>query len=283
MLYSTFSGISVRQNKLDCVVIRRRKTGWKIDAAFTFLWEEKQDWKSTWAKLKKRLPRWRNCVSISLNFEEVLSKSSVINASLSEDETLMHVQEQLSSAITKEELLHDYRKSEVTNGEQKLELYICKKEALTRLLDRCALSVDVVGWVLTDLYALSKEFELPDENRADGFIEIMEGRMVVVSLEQQSLPMVFDMTKQSPSELFQSLTHTFANLLADTDKESVTLLVYGAVDRIAELNNLFMHNPDINLVDVSLTQIGKDLTSFSSCYPALACAMGAYSWSKASQ
>ncbi|MEZ8989559.1 hypothetical protein [Vibrio breoganii] len=221
-------------------------------------------------------------MSISLNFEEVLSKSSVINASLSEDETLMHVQEQLSSAITKEELVHDYRKGEVINGEQKLELYICKKDALTRLLERCALSVDVVGWVLTDLHVLSKELELPDENRMDGFIEITEGRMVV-SLAQQSLPMVFDMTKQSPSELSQSLTHTFANLSADTDKESVTLLVYGAVDRIAELNKLFMHNPEINLVDASLTHTGKGLTSFATYYPALACAMGAYSWSKASQ
>ncbi|MEZ9466031.1 hypothetical protein BCT94_10885 [Vibrio breoganii] len=282
MLYSTYSGISIRQNNLNCVVIRRSKTGWKIDDAFTFLWEEKQDWKSAWAKLKKRLPRWRNCVSISLNFEEVLSKSSVINASLSEDETLMHVQEQLSSAITKEELVHDYRKGEVINGEQKLELYICKKDALTRLLERCALSVDVVGWVLTDLHALSKELELPDENRMDGFIEITEGRMVV-SLAQQSLPMVFDMTKQSPSELFQNLTHAFANLSADTDKESVTLLVYGAVDRIAELNKLFMHNPEINLVDASLTHTGKGLTSFATYYPALACAMGAYTWSRASQ
>ncbi|MEZ9328046.1 hypothetical protein AB4152_03175 [Vibrio breoganii] len=282
MLYSTFSGISVRQNKLDCVVIRRSKTGWKIDAAFTFLWEEKQDWKSAWAKLKKRLPRWRNCVSISLNFEEVLSKSSVINASLLEDEIAMHVQEQLSSTITKEELVHDYRKNEVINGEQKLELYICKKDALTRLLERCALSVDVVGWVLTDLHALSKELELPDENRVDGFIEITEGRMVV-SLNQQGLPMVFDMTKQGLSELFQNLTHAFASLSADADKERVTLLVYGCADRIAELNKLFMHNSEINLVDASLTHTGKGLTSFATYYPALACAMGAYSWSKASQ
>ncbi|WP_235868899.1 hypothetical protein [Vibrio superstes] len=222
-------------------------------------------------------------MSISLNFEEVLSKSSVINASLSEDETVLQVQEQLSSAIIKEELVHDYRMSEVINGEQKLELYIGKKEALTGLLQRCALSVDVVGWVLTDLQALSKELELPNENKADGFIEITEGRMVVVSLNQQSLPMVFDITKQSLSEFFQSLTHTFASLSADTDQESVTLLVYGAADRIAKLNKLFIHNPEINLVDASLTPSVKGLTSFASCYPALACAMGAYCWSKGSQ
>lgn len=283
MLYSTYSGISVRQNNLDCVVIRRRKAGWKIDSSFTFLLEDKQDWKSTWVKLKKRLPRWRNCVSISLNFEEVLSKSSVINASLSENETLMQVQEQLSTAITKEELVHDYRKGQLLDGEQKLELYICKKEALTSLMKQCELSVDVVGWALTDLRALSNEVEVHCGGKADGFIEITEGRMIVISLNEQSLPMVVDITGQDLSVFIENLTHAFCSLSMNSEEESVTLLVYGCTDRIAELNKWFNHSPDLKLIDVSHTIIGQSLPSFTASYPALACALGAYCWSKACQ
>ncbi|WP_459680199.1 hypothetical protein [Vibrio comitans] len=222
-------------------------------------------------------------MSISLNFEEVLSKSSVINASLSEEEILMHVQEQLSTIITKEALAHDYTKSELADSEQKLELYICKKEALTSLLKRCELSVDAVGWALTDLSALSKELESPCGARADGFIEITESRTLVASLNEQSLPMVFDITRQDPSVFFESLNHAFSSVSINAARESVTLLVYGGSDRVAELIKMFRHSSGLKLIDASHTHIGQSLTSFATCYPALACALGAYRWSKAIQ
>ncbi|MFC0061499.1 hypothetical protein [Vibrio inusitatus] len=271
----------MRQHNLDCVVIRRRKEGWKIDASFTFVVKDKQDWKSAWSTLKKRLPRWRNCVSMSLSFEEVLSKSSVINASLSEEEIVNYVHEQLSNAILTEELAHDYRVRKLLNDEQKFDLYICKKETLTHHLKQCELSLDVVGWVLSDLRALSREIESAYGNRGDGFIEITEDGIIAASLNEPSQPMIFDIAGQSLAVFSESLTHNFLNLFADRDKKSITLLVYGGTDRVTELSNLLIHRPEFKLIDVSHTNMGQSLTSFMTGYPALACALGAYHWSKA--
>lgn len=283
MLYSTYSGISLSSNSLNCVVIRCCTAGWKIDSHFTFVVENEHDWKNSWAKLKKRLPRWRNCVSVSLGFEEVLSKSSVINASLSEQETAIHVQEQLSRSIVHGELVYDYRKSDRVDDGQELELYICKKEALTRLLERCQLRVDVVGWTFTDLQALSKELDLPHREEVDGFIEITESRMAAASFKQQSLPIMFDIKGQSLSTCSERVLSTFHTLSTDSNTGSTTFLIYGCEERIAELNGLLTHSSGFNLIDVSHTHIGQYLTSFAAVYPALACALGAYYWSKACQ
>ncbi|CAM2987402.1 hypothetical protein [Vibrio rarus] len=278
MLYSIFSGITIYHNKLVCVVLKSGNTGWRIQRCFTYPVQNKQDWQFAGAELHKHLPKWRNCVAISLGFEEVLSKSSVINASLSLDEELSYVKELLSQVSGEAPLAYDYKRRVCTNTEDEINLYICKKETLDTLLCLPNLAVDVVGWRLTDLYVLSQELLSKIETATHYFIDLTAEYGVVACLDRRCDCMFFDVRAESFAELVLGFCLGHIPPSSVNNDTKIGVLVFGLEPEVLKLTNGLAHLPNLRCIHAAQYVHCHASLSFSDTYPALACALGAKYW-----
>ncbi|MPW37550.1 hypothetical protein [Vibrio sp. B1Z05] len=282
MLYSIFSGISIRQNKLICVVLKNSKLGWKIQDCLTYPIKSKNDWKSVSAELNKHLPKWRNCVAISLQFEEVLRKSSVINSSLSVDEESSYVREQLSQVLGQDPLAYDYKRSAEQSTPEDIDLFICKKETLDTLLKESSLTINVVGWALTDLAILSQQLLSDSQLTAHYALEIRDDKITAVSLDGRLTTHTFDSNPCRFSELAQSLQQHELAVSLQAEGSSLSLLLFGSQTQVRNFQDKTATYSTVCCIDASQLLQDKvqdtELMAFSSYYPALACALGAMSW-----
>ncbi|CAM4148271.1 hypothetical protein [Vibrio neonatus] len=282
MLYSIFSGISIRQNKLICVVLKNGKSGWKIQDCLTYPIKSKNDWKSVSAELNKHLPKWRNCVAISLQFEEVLRKSSVINSPLSADEESSYVREQLSQVLGQDPLAYDYKRSVDQSEAEDLDLFICKKETLDTLLNETSLTINVVGWALTDLVILSQHLLANKRLKADYAVQISDDKITALSLDGRLATHTLDANPYSFSELTQSLRQHESALNLHPESSNLCLLLFGTQAQVTHFQDETANDSNLDCIDASKLLQDKveqtELMAFSSYYPALACALGAMSW-----
>ncbi|GAD80576.1 hypothetical protein [Vibrio ezurae] len=287
MLYSVFSGITVRQNKLICVVLKNSQSGWKIQDCLTYPIQSKNDWKSVTTELNKHLPKWRNCVAISLEFEEVLRKSSVINSSLCADEESSYVREQLSQVLGQDPLAYDYRCRADHHAQQDIDLFICKQETLDTLLNDSGLSINVVGWALTDLVTLSQQLLSIKQMTAHYALEITDDKLQAVSLDGCLTTYTFDLNLCCFAELVQSLRQHQLTLNSHSETVDLTLLLFGTATQVEHFLQQVSDDSALSCIDASLLAQGHigeiERLAFERYYPALGCALGAMSWCKALQ
>ncbi|OBT10074.1 hypothetical protein A9264_03695 [Vibrio sp. UCD-FRSSP16_10] len=207
---------------------------------------------------------------MSLGFEEVLSKSSVINSSLSIEEESSYIQEQVSQVLGQTKLAYDYKRQINEDSEDEVNLFLCKQDTLNTQLSNNGINIDVVGWMLTDLYILSQELLTKANLTAHYFVDISQKRILVVSCNARLESASFELDSNNLAQQIQALC------LADI----TSMLLYGDEANIALFKNQTRAVKGISFIDARSLMPVEHNGSFSSLYPALACALGAMYWSE---